>query len=87
MSKIMAQAKRYIADHPESDVAPLLEKLLKIAERDNIGSYIQQAINRGSDVRSFLNGIIEALSESHLCASCQQRVHSTIIEESDVEIF
>jgi hypothetical protein len=85
MSEVMVQAKRYISEHPDSDVTPLLKKLLKIAERDNIGSCIQKIA--GPDARELLDRIIGALSSTHLCASCQQRVHSTIMEDMELDVF
>jgi hypothetical protein len=85
MSKIMDQARKYILEKPDSDVTKILVELVKIAERDNIGSCIKKIA--GPDARTLLDKIIEALSRTHLCASCQYRVHSTIMDESELDDF
>lgn len=85
MSKVTTlteQVKKFISEHPDSEAAPLLKEVLRSLNRNSVGSAIREAAARG-DASAFLKTVMVALSETHLCASCQGRVNATIVEDVD----
>lgn len=85
MSKVTTlseQVKKFISEHPDSESAPLFKEVLRALNKGDAGSAIREAANRG-DGGAFLNTVMVALSETHLCASCQGRINATIAEAVD----